>query len=252
MRSFPKMAARSALALSLFSGALSAAIPAVAAPEKPHPRLVVVISIDQFSANLFEQYRGEFKGGLGRLAREGVVYPSGYQSHGMTETCPGHSTLLTGKHPNKTGIVANDFYDLAAGQKSYCLSDPSVTLAHDAAAKGVSPKLLLATTYGDWLKAASPKSRVYAVSGKDRGAIAMAGHQGDGVFWLQQGFGFTTWVQPGQDPKARLAPVAALNARLAANASKEPAWTYAYKACAAKEGDFVTGERAWRAALPLP
>ena len=252
MRSFPKMAARSALALSLFSGALSAAIPAVAAPEKPHPRLVVVISIDQFSANLFEQYRGEFKGGLGRLAREGVVYASGYQSHGMTETCPGHSTLLTGKYPNKTGIVANDFYDLAAGQKSYCLSDPSVTLAHDPAAKGVSPKLLLATTYGDWLKAASPKSRVYAVSGKDRGAIAMAGHQGDGVFWLQQGFGFTTWVQPGQDAKARLAPVAALNARLAANVGKEPAWTYAYKTCAAKEGDFVTGDRAWRAALPLP
>lgn len=252
MRSFPKMAARSVLALSLFSGALAAAVPASAAPDKPHPKLVVVISVDQFSANLFEQYRGDFKGGLGRLAREGVVYPSGYQSHGMTETCPGHSTLLTGKHPNKTGIVANDFYDLAAGQKTYCLSDPSVTLAHDAAAKGVSPKLLLATTYGDWLKAASPKSRVYAVSGKDRGAIAMAGHQGDGVFWLQQGFGFTTWVQPGQDAKARLAPVAALNARLAANVGKEPAWTYAYKACAAKEGDFVTGDRAWRAALPPP
>jgi len=233
--------------------ALSAVAPSQAATvEKPHPKLVVVISIDQFSANLFEQYRADFTGGLGRLAREGVVYPSGYQSHGMTETCPGHSTLLTGKSPNKTGIVANDFYDLAAGQKTYCLSDPSVTLAHDSAAKGVSPRLLLATTYGDWLKAGSPASRVYAVSGKDRGAIAMAGHQADGVFWLQQGFGFTTWVAPGQDAKARLAPVAALNAKLAAGVGKEPAWTYAYRACAAKEGDFITGDRAWRAALPLP
>ncbi|KRA59600.1 alkaline phosphatase [Caulobacter sp. Root655] len=250
MSSFTKTVAGSALAAALFALAGPAQAATIA---KPQPKLVVVISIDQFSASLFEQYRGNFKGGLGRMAREGVVYPSGYQSHGMTETCPGHSTLLTGKYPNKTGIVANDFYDLATGQKTYCLDDPSVTLAHDPAAKGVSPKLLLATTYGDWLKAASPKSKVYAVSGKDRGAIAMAGHRGDGVFWLQQGFGFTTWVEPGQDAKARLAPVAALNLKLAADLKKAPtAWTYADKGCAAKEADYVTGDRQWRAALPLP
>jgi predicted AlkP superfamily pyrophosphatase or phosphodiesterase len=250
MRSLSQTVAGPVLTAALFvlAGPVHAATVA-----KPDPKLVVVISIDQFSASLFEQYRGSFKGGLGRLAREGVVYPSGYQSHGMTETCPGHSTLLTGKYPNKTGIVANDFYDLATGKKTYCLDDPSVTLAHDPAAKGVSPKLLEAQTYGDWLKAASPKSRVYAVSGKDRGAIAMAGHKGDGVFWLQQGFGFTTWIEPGQDAQARLAPVAALNLKLAADLKKgAPTWTYADKACAAKEADYVTGGRAWRAALPLP
>jgi predicted AlkP superfamily pyrophosphatase or phosphodiesterase len=250
MRSFTKTAAGAALTAALFV----LAGPAQAATvTKPDPRLVVVISIDQFSASLFEQYRASFKGGLGRLAREGVVYPSGYQSHGMTETCPGHSTLLTGKSPNKTGIVANDWYDLTTGKKTYCLDDPLVTLAHDPAAKGVSPKLLEAQTYGDWLKVASPNSRVYAVSGKDRGAIAMAGHHGDGVFWLQQGFGFTTWVEPGQDAKARLAPVAALNLKLAVDLKKgAQTWTYADKACAAKEADYVTGDRKWRAALPLP
>ena len=248
MRSLPSLAVATAVA------ALSLVVPAAAAtPETPHPKLVVVISIDQFSASLFEQYRPDFKGGLGRLAREGVVYPSGYQSHGMTETCPGHSTLLTGKYPNKTGIVANDWYDVTTGQKTYCLGDPSVTLAHDPSAKGVSPKLLMASTYGEWLKAASPGSRVYAVSGKDRGAINMAGHGADGVFWLAPGFGFTTWVEPGQDAKARLAPVAALNLKLAADLKDHPfTWTYADKACAAKEGDYETGGRKWRAALPLP
>jgi predicted AlkP superfamily pyrophosphatase or phosphodiesterase len=215
----------------------------------------VVISIDQFSANLFEQYRADFHGGLGRLAREGVVYPSGYQSHGMTETCPGHSTLLTGKYPNKTGIVANDWYDKETGKKTYCLDDPSVTLANDPSGGGrlASPKLLMATTYGDWLKAVSPKSRVYAVSGKDRGAINMAGHQADGVFWLETRFGMTTWVEPGQDAKARLAPVAAFNAKLVADQKKTPfTWTYENKRCKALEGDYVTGDRAWRAALPRP
>jgi predicted AlkP superfamily pyrophosphatase or phosphodiesterase len=244
------------VALAALTAVLAAPLaPAAAAPvETPKPKLVVVISIDQFSASLFEQYRADFHGGLGRLAR-GTVYPSGYQSHGMTETCPGHSTLLTGKYPNKTGIVANDFYDLATGQKTYCLADPSVTLANDPSGGGrlVSPKLLMAETYGDWLKAVSPKSRVYAVSGKDRGAINMAGHKADGVFWLETRFGMTTWVEPGQDAKARLAPVAAFNAKLVAEQKKAPfVWTYADKRCAALEGDYVTGGRAWRAALPLP
>ena len=251
MRSLPLLVAAAASA-ALFSVAGSAA----AAPlEAPKPKLVVVISIDQFSANLFEQYRGQFKGGLGRLAREGTVYASGFQSHGMTETCPGHSTLLTGKYPNKTGIVANDWYDKETGKKTYCLDDPSVTLANDPSGGGrlASPKLLMADTYGDWLKAVSPKSRVYAVSGKDRGAINMAGHKGDGVFWLETRFGMTTWVEPGQDAKTRLAPVAAFNAKLVADQKKKPfVWTYGHKSCEALEGDYVTGGRAWHAALPPP
>jgi hypothetical protein len=99
----------------------------------------------------------------------------------------------------------------------------------------------------------SPKSRVYAVSGKDRGAINMAGHKADGVFWLETRFGMTTWVEPGQDAKAKLAPVAAFNAKLTADQKKKPfVWTYADKRCAALEGDYVTGGRAWRAALPRP
>ncbi len=250
MRSLPFLAAVAA------SSALFLSAPASAAPvAKPAPKLVVVISIDQFSANLFEQYRGLFRGGLGRMASEGTVYPSGFQSHGMTETCPGHSTLLTGKYPNKTGIVANDWYDTATGKKTYCLDDPSVTLANDPSGGGrlVSPKLLMAETYGDWLKTVSPNSRIYAVSGKDRGAINMAGHKADGVFWLETRFGMTTWVEPGQDAKTRLAPVAAFNARLVADQKKKPfTWTYADKRCQALEGDYVTGGRAWRATLPTP
>ena len=74
------------------------------------PKLLVVISVDQFSANLFDEYRSQFTGGLGRLA-SGTVFHNGYQSHAATETCPGHSTILTGDHPSRTGIIANSWID---------------------------------------------------------------------------------------------------------------------------------------------
>lgn len=249
MSKLTSLAALSALALS-------AAVPAqalAAEQTKPNPKLVVVISIDQFSANLFEQWRGQWKGGLGKLGREGIAYPNGYQSHGMTETCPGHSSLLTGAYPNRTGIVSNNWYDPATGQRSYCLLDTSVTLAAPSTQDPVSPKNLMVPTYGEWLKAVSPASRVYGVSGKDRGAITMAGHKPDGAFWFQAGYGFNTYVEAGEDPARKLAPVAALNARLAAEQKKKPfVWTYENKACAALEKTWTTGERTWDAKLPRP
>lgn len=37
-----------------------------------------------------------------------------------------------------------------------------------------------------------PGSRVFAISGKDRASILMAGPKADGVYWFQDGFGFLT------------------------------------------------------------
>jgi len=96
---------------------------------------------------------------------------------------------------------------------------------------------------------------VFGVSGKDRGAITMSGHHADGQFWYQPGFGFTTWVAPGQTAEERLKPVAALNAKLAADLKKHPfTWDYAKdsaKRCRALEADYETGGRKWRSALPI-
>jgi predicted AlkP superfamily pyrophosphatase or phosphodiesterase len=129
-------------------------------------------------------------------------------------------------------------------------------LADDPKGRAVSPVNMVATTYGDWLKAVSPKSRVFGVSGKDRGAITMSGHQADGAFWYQPGFGFTTFVREGQTAEGRLKPVAAFNARLAADLKKHPfTWDYdkaSAKRCKTLEADYETGGRAWRSALPIP
>ena len=44
-----------------------------------------------------------------RIGERIEVFPRGHQSHASTETCPGHSTILTGARPARTGIIANDW-----------------------------------------------------------------------------------------------------------------------------------------------
>ncbi|WP_291836759.1 alkaline phosphatase family protein [Brevundimonas sp.] len=231
-----------------------APVAAPVAESTARPTLVVTIVIDQFSANLFNQYRDDFTGGLAVLAQQGRVHANGFQQHGLTETCPGHSTVLTGMNPARTGIPANDWVDPATGKEVYCLAAPANHLAHgdDTSDNGpVGPGQLEVTTLADWLKTASPQSRVYAVSGKDRGAINLNGHLGDGAFWYTDGFGFTTYVEPGQTPTARLAPVAALNARIAERLRVTPAaWTYTHDVCRRLTGDWRINGRTFHSDLP--
>ena len=164
----------------------AAPAPKVTAETAP-PKLIVMVAVDQFSADLFAEYRGKFTGGLARLA-SGVVFPSGYQSHGATETCPGHSTILTGNHPAHTGIVANNYFDLSASRddkRVYCAEDESVAGTTSGSGKyAASVKHLLVPTLGDLMKARDPRTQVVSVAGKDRAAIMMGGHQADELMWL--------------------------------------------------------------------
>ncbi len=169
---------------------VAALLPATAcaqAPAEPQaplaqgaPKLLVVISVDQFSANLWDEYRPHFTQGLARLA-QGAVFHNGYQSHAATETCPGHSTILTGDHPSRTGIIANVWTDQSAARTDksvYCAEDESVP-GSNSTAYTVSPKHLLVPTLGELAKARWPASRNVAVSGKDRAAVMMTGHKVD-------------------------------------------------------------------------
>lgn len=181
------------------------------------PRLVVTMVVDQLSANIFNQYRSRFTGGFKRLIDEGLVHANGFQTHGVTETCPGHSTILTGMHPTHTGIGVNFSNDDVTGEGRYCLASAVNTLAHGKITDNgnVGTELLKVDTLGDWLQVQRPDSRVYAVSGKDRGAMNLAGHNGH-AFWFTDGFGLTTYVRPGETAQERLAPVAAYNTRFPA------------------------------------
>jgi predicted AlkP superfamily pyrophosphatase or phosphodiesterase len=168
-----------ALSMLAFCAAPSAA----QAPQGP-PRLIVAISVDQFSADLFQQYRQHFDGGLQRLS-EGVVFPNGYQGHNATETCPGHSTILTGSRPSRTGIIANNWFELGAAREDkniYCAEDQRVPgSTHEKYT--VSSYHLKVPALGDRMKRADPRARVAVVSGKDRAAIMMGGYNPDQRWW---------------------------------------------------------------------
>jgi predicted AlkP superfamily pyrophosphatase or phosphodiesterase len=190
------------------------AVPVCAQDAKP--KLIVAISVDQFSADLFAEYRGQVTGGLKRL-QGGVVFPSGYQSHAATETCPGHSTILTGDRPARTGIIANEWFDPASTRigkdgkidyRVYCAEDETQP-GTNSLAYIVSNAHLKVPTLGDRLKAISPQSRVVAVSGKDRAAVMMGGHNTDQSWWWD-GKGFTTFKSVTAPAPAAVARVNAL------------------------------------------
>src|SRR2546426_12177959 len=85
----------------LFAGLGAGTAPA------PRPRLIVVITVDQLRPDYLERYRPQLKGGFAMLLRTGASFTDAYQDHAVTETAPGHSTILSGRWPVHTGITRN-------------------------------------------------------------------------------------------------------------------------------------------------
>lgn len=196
------------------------------APEPTgRPQLVLAISIDQLSSDVFIANRARFTGGFARL-QQGVVFPSGYQSHAATETCPGHSTILTGTRPARNGIIANNWFEPGIGRadkRVYCsedTKDPASTSREPV----VSAQFLKVPTLGEYMKDAAPGTRNVAVSAKDRAVVMMGGHKIDAGYWYKGG-AFITFRGQALSPAAQVAN-AALARQIAAGAPAlpVPAW----------------------------
>lgn len=176
--------------LPILSAALALALPAAA--QAARPRLVVAISVDQLSTELMQTYGSELSGGLARLMREGAYFTEAYHDHAFTETGPGHSVLLSGRFPAHTGIVENRWLDRATGRLVYCVEDPAARALHAPGQASASQAQFLGDTLGDWLQAQVPGSRAFAVSGKDRAAVLMAGRKPTAAYWFAGAAGFTS------------------------------------------------------------
>lgn len=196
-----------------------AAAPAASPGDAARPPLVVLVVVDQMRADYLERFGPAFRGGFARLLAEGAVFTAASHAHGVTHTAPGHAALATGRHPARTGIVANSWYDRARREEAYSAAgEDGVT----------SPGRLLGDGLGDWLKRADPRARVVSASAKDRTAVLLGGRRPDEVYWYD-----------GARGRFRTSPYYA--ARL-------PEWMATFEARAGARTYFG---RAWEP-LPLP
>lgn len=156
------------------------------------PKLVVVISIDQFRADYTRRFQpyflpaknGHEVGGFNYLLANGADYSDAHQAHVPTATGPGHAAIMSGSAPNLNGIIGNEWFNPATGKGVYCVDDSGVQTV-GGVSKPMSPKNLLTTTVGDELKLATQGvAHEVSISFKDRAAILLAGHAADTVIWL--------------------------------------------------------------------
>ena len=144
------------------------------------PRLVLVITVDQLRPDYLDRWKAQLTGGLSVLVAEGAVFSNAFQDHAVTETAPGHASVLSGRWPAHTGILRND-----AG-----VGDSTAPLL-ETTGPGASPNRFRGTELFDWLKVAEPRARALSVSRKDRGAILPIGRAKESVYWYARGL-FTT------------------------------------------------------------
>lgn len=180
------------------SAAVSSGRPIRFTPGMPgkRPKLIVWITLDAMRGDLPLRYRNPASAkGLRFLLDNGLYYANANFAHSTTFTAVGHAALFTGGHSAQHGIAGNDWHDIETGRNIYCVQDDNHPLLGGVKSKikGYSPANLLASTIGDTLVLSSGgRSRVFSVSGKDRGAILPAGHQGKAFWYVKEAAGFAT------------------------------------------------------------
>lgn len=151
------------------------------APTADKPRLIVFMAVDGLPQSQVVGYRDQLgPDGFRRFLDRGAWFADARYGHAFTVTGAGHAVMLTGAYPHRTGIIGNDWRDRTTGEPEYCTGDTAHTyIGHKTKPlDGTSPKNLKVETVGDVLKRADPRTKVIAISGKDRGSILPAGKTG--------------------------------------------------------------------------
>ena len=160
-----------------------------------HPKLVVVIVIDQFRGDYLERYHDQFgDSGFRLLMDHGAYFPNCNYNYANTRTAPGHATLFTGAYSNGHGIIGNEWLDPKQKRMVTSVEDEGTKLVGVTDFKtGASPHNLMADTIGDELRLATQgNARVFGISLKDRAAILPAGFAANGAYWIDPKSG--AWI----------------------------------------------------------
>jgi len=191
------------ISIAAFLAACAQETAEVSANVAAKPKLILQITVDQFRGDLPTRYADRLgEGGLRYLLEEGIHYNNAHHGHANTETIVGHVTLATGAHPAAHGMIGNIWFDRTTGVTTYNIEDPNYSLLTKGAdvdadteidptqkaatSDGRSPAAILTTTFSDELASLTAgKAKIFGVSVKDHGAVAMTGHTGK-AFWFSK------------------------------------------------------------------
>jgi hypothetical protein len=170
--------------------------PARASAYDAHPRLVVILVVDQLRGDYLDRYRADFKGrGFRLFLDKGAYFEDCYYDYANTKTAPGHATLGTGAYTDGHGISANSWWDLTRNKTRPVSSVEDdryriLGAIHPGKEPGASPLNLRASTVGDSLRLATVgQAKVFGISLKDRAAILPAGYSANGAYWIEPASG---------------------------------------------------------------
>jgi len=160
------------------------------------PKLVLVVIVDGLpQEQLLKNYDLFVPDGFRRLMDHGARFTDAHQGHAFTVTAVGHAAVLTGAYPYQHGIIANEWRD-RDGKSMYCVQDERYKYLDGSSTTdedGTSPRNLRVSTVGDELRyATNNQSKVFAVSGKDRGAILLAGKTGTAYMYMSKTGSFSS------------------------------------------------------------
>ena len=176
----------------------------------PQPKLVLQITVDALRGDLPQRFSNVFgDGGFRYLMEQGIHYRAANYQHANTETIVGHASLATGTVPAAHGMVANVWFDRELDRLVYNIEDPDyhlLTVGADvddkteidptqraARVDGRSPNNILSSTFSDEMAVHfAGRSKIFAVSVKDRGAVSLAGHAGKAFWFSKAGGEFVT------------------------------------------------------------
>ncbi|HKV41137.1 MAG TPA: alkaline phosphatase family protein [Blastocatellia bacterium] len=162
------------------------------------PKLVVVIVVDQLRFDYLERFKASFgSGGFRRLMERGADFANANYIYMPTYTAPGHAAIFTGSCPAYNGIVGNSWYDRESRRERVMVSDDAAKIVTSYGVqdstkltKPASPRVLIGATIGDQMRLSDGfRSKVIAISLKDRAAVLPGGRDANAAYWFDPSLG---------------------------------------------------------------
>ncbi len=180
--------ARFVLTILLLAGLFSFGYGQSKKPEKP--RLVVLVIVEQMRYEYLERFSPHYSNeGFKKIMSYGTQCVDAHVNFSYPSTASSFASISTGTTPSQHGIIGNQWYNKNNGSQIHATADknyPNIG-SQPHAEYAVSATNLIGSTFGEELTTQTfGRSRSYTISLDPTAAVLCAGHNANGVFWLDE------------------------------------------------------------------